>query len=151
MTKLKALLVGKNKLFSLTLLALVLIVIFFVATKDWLYAFIKIKEMQIPFIMIFSFIFICILRILAWKLKPTIVTSLLLGTVVGQLSATIALTFANFFIRNGIERNLKSYKTEGLLNILLTDASVAFILGGWLIGAIVFMGYFWLSGKLEQT
>lgn len=137
-----------NKSITLTIGTLALTMVIAIsaqfAAKGWLYAFLKLEQIRIPYILFFSGFLVLGLWIVFQISRPSPIKQFLLGAVIGQVAGTIALICANFFIPNGVERNLKSFSREGFFNVLLIDTSVAFIVGGWLFGAIIFLVYGWL-------
>lgn len=105
--------------------------------SDWFHAFVKLKPMRIPYTVVFFislFFFLFFLYPISNK-KPFFVL-LILGFLSGQLMSFLSIFIANLFIKNGIERTIKTIGQEGIFNVLLTDFTVALILGGWLISII---------------
>lgn len=93
--------------------------------------------MRIPYTIVFFislFFFLFFLYPIADK-KPFFIL-LMLGFLAGQLISFLSIFIANLFIKCGIERTIKTISQQGIFNVLLTDFTVALILGGWLIGAI---------------
>jgi Na+/H+-dicarboxylate symporter len=135
-----------NKLGRLALILIIIVAALF-AVRKWLYAFIKLEHMRVPYVVLFSTLLLFGLWAMSERLKSSLAGSIMLGAIVGQIAATLSLTCANFFIPNGVERNFTTFAREGFLSSLLNDVMVAFILGGWLLGAIVF----WLYRSLERA
>jgi hypothetical protein len=61
---------------------------------------------------------------------------LILGFWQDNWISFLSIFIANLFIKYGIERTIKTIGQQGIFNVLLTDFTVALILGGWLIGTI---------------
>ncbi len=111
------------------------------ATIGLIDAFIKLEQMKLPYVvLVLMFVLSALWAIaLRFELSPTKLT--IIGAFVGQSSATVSLFLSNFFIPNGIERNLASFERWGLVDAILTDFVVALVLGGWLIGGLAFFSF----------
>ena len=133
------------------ILILVLMALWFVATKNWMFAFVKLGEMRIPYMVFYSGLLIFGLWLISLRQINSLFKMDVIGVFVGQLAGTISLMFANLFIPNGIERNLSSFEREGFLNLILVDSSVAFILGGWLLGGVVFVVFSWMKKQGKRA
>jgi len=103
----------------------------------WFHAFVKLKPMRAPYTVIF-FVLLFLLLYWLWDTvgKRSFVAIVVIGALLGQSLAFLSIFIANLFIPNGIERTIKTISQQGILNVLFTDFFVAFILGGWLIGAV---------------
>lgn len=108
----------------------------------------KLREMRVPYI---ASVFILISTALAIRSFRSGRKSLWIcfgyGALTGQVAGTVSLSLANLFIQDGIGRNLETLHREGIFELLIMDASVAFVLGGWLIGAGAFVAYEILSRR----
>lgn len=131
---------SRNPFARLTLGALMLLasLISVIAAIPWLFAFIKLEQMRLPYMLLFAILLSISFALAAPRLAPSKLKLALSGGILGQLVATVSLTVANFFIPNGVERNLKSFARWGIFNALGMDFAVAFLLGGWLVAAILF-------------
>jgi hypothetical protein len=102
--------------------------------RNWINAFIKLPAMRLPYIISYTIILVVCTFIYIRRYRYSIAGDVCCGMIVGQLAAVIALIFSNLFIANGIARTFASIYSFGIIDILLGDFLVAFILGGWLVG-----------------
>jgi hypothetical protein len=139
----------------LAALAISLLVISVFGLSFWINAFIKLPAMKLPY----EIFFICILFGLSLvylsrvsvSVSVSMLKGILYGALAGQLASFVSLTIANFFIPNGVDRTMRSFRLFGVVDVLLLDFWVAFILGGWLIGGILFLIYGLLARKFAST
>lgn len=105
----------------------------------WLRAFVKLEEMRLPYIITFSVIISLVLIVSrGYVCRISMFASIIYGAIVGQIASTISITVANLFIPNGVNRTIRAIEKFGIQDILLIDLVVAFVLGGWLLGAAGF-------------
>ncbi len=119
--------------------------------RDFIFKLLKLPEMRIPYMMSFSIFLFCALSIFSVRKRMSLLKTAITGIVVGQIVGTVSLTLANLFIPNGVQRNLASLKREGFFELLITDATIAFVLGGWLLGGSAFLLYGFLEKKFTTN
>ncbi|MBK8185421.1 MAG: hypothetical protein IPK63_21960 [Candidatus Competibacteraceae bacterium] len=119
------------------IVAFLLIIWLLPPVSDWFNAFVKLKPMRIPYTVVF-FISLFFLLFFLYPIadKKPFFALLISGFFSGQLISFLSIFIANLFIKNGIERTIKTIDQEGVFNVFLTDFSVALILGGWLISIV---------------
>jgi hypothetical protein len=107
----------------------------------WTDSFMKIHEMRVPYrVLLTLLLFLALLGIgHAGGLRHAWWKLLLEGAMIGQIAGTVAITLSNFFIPNGWQRTIKTIQVDGLADVLMSDTVVAFILGGWVIGGLLFL------------
>ena len=108
--------------------------------------------MRLPYTTGFFIILFCALTLAAqWVTRHRVFPVAAVGACVGQLAATVSIFFANFFIPDGIVRTANTFQREGVIGILLTDFTVAAILGGWLLGGIAITVLKWMMARRSST
>ena len=106
--------------------------------------------MRLPYFACFTgFIFISLI-FLGHLAGKSLLTKAMLGMLLGEILGTISLSIANLFIQNGVERNLMTFRANGIFSIVETDATVAFVLGCWLLGGISFLLFAVAARKIEM-
>lgn len=132
------------------LIAFLLIELLLALEHKFIFTLLKLPEMRLPYITMLSIFLLCTLVVFSFKKNISTFKALIIGIIFGQISGTASLTMANLFIKNGIQRNLASLNRDGFAEIFLTDATVAAILGGWLLGGIGFLAYSVLVKKFGR-
>lgn len=135
-----------KKIVSLVIVSVVVIVCL-VAMRGWTNAFIKLDDMRIPYVVVFAVLLLSALWLVALRFELSVVKLVVTGVIVGQIAATAALLASNFFIPAGMDRNMASFERWGMFQMLALDSTVAFVLGGWLIGGLAFSSF----GLLSRT
>jgi hypothetical protein len=107
--------------------------------------------MQLPYLVpFFLILFFMLMVTYRYVSKSPLLILVLLGAFVGQAAAAISLRIANLFIENGLDRTMRSIQLFGITSLFVTDLSVAFLLGGWLFGMVIFALTRFLEGRVSR-
>lgn len=107
--------------------------------SNWFHAFVKLEPMRVPYTAtFFGLLWLSSALLSAWLKHRSVVTAVSAGAATGYLIAVVSLLVANLFIPDGPARTVRTVEQLGLLRVLMTDAIVAFVLGGWILGAVAF-------------
>ena len=103
----------------------------------WFHAFVRIEEMRTPYTVIF-FALLGLVFFVLYKLPGKVSTfkSVLLGALLGHVSAIFSVTLSTLNQENGWSNLLDSFDKFGVFGVLSTNSWIAFLLGGWFIGVI---------------
>jgi hypothetical protein len=114
----------------------------------WVNTFLKLHEMRVPYIVTSGLLTLVGLICFAhFELLSSVLRQAFYGGLTGQIASFVAIIFANFFVKNGAERTFQSFRRFGAWDMLSLDFLVAALLGGWLMGIIVFLVWGWLRSK----
>lgn len=115
---------------------------------DWFRAFVKLEPMRLPYTTGYFILLFCTMTLSAqWVNRHRLFPVLAVGALCGQLAAVVSIFLANFFIPDGIARTASTFQRDGIIGILITDFTVAAVLGGWLLGATAFAVLKWLISR----
>lgn len=129
---------------------MLLVIWLYTPLNNWLIAFVKLSQMRMPYTVMFFTLLFILLCVMSFKVRrKTFMTVVFHGAIFGHIMAFISIFIANFFIPDGLDRTIKTLAREGLMNLLLMDFVVAFILGGWVFG-IVGLGILKLIARTES-
>jgi hypothetical protein len=103
----------------------------------WTNSFIRNSEMRAPYSIVAIVGILGFLYSLRGFSRRGWMQALLAGMASGYLASFLALQIAKLFDRGGIRTAFRGVSEFGLFNVITTDAAVAFIVGGWAVGAMV--------------
>ena len=129
----------KHILLPLVITIILLLVWLVPPATNWFHAFVKLEPMRLPYtIIFFCSLFFMLFIYYFFVANKSLLQAFIWGALFGQLDGTVSIFIANLFIKNGVSRTLNTIVLEGF-SILSLDFVVAFVLGGWLFGAIAFV------------
>jgi hypothetical protein len=116
--------------------------------SNWFRSLVKLEPMRMPYTMGFFVLLFCMLTLLVqWVGRHRFIFVITAGAGIGQIIAFVSIFIANFFIPDGVARTASTLQRDGALGILLTDFTVAAILGGWFLGAVAFAVLRWITSR----
>lgn len=105
--------------------------------NNWLQAFVKLKEMQLPYLLIyFSILFLMLILIEGRTATINAFRTLMIGAAVGQVVGTVSILAAGLFVADSLTRFSTTISANGITALFGVNFMMALVLGSWLTGAI---------------
>ena len=103
----------------------------------WLRAFIKLEEMQVPYLLIYFSTLLFLLLFSERRIRVfNAIKAMVLGAVAGQIVGTLSILAAGLWVSDALSRFSNTISANGIFALIGVNFMVALILGSWLTGAI---------------
>ena len=116
--------------------------------NNWLQAFVKLKEMRLPYLLIYFSIFLLMLILIERRIDTfNTFKTLALGAALGQAVGTVSILAAGFFVADSLNRFSTTISANGIAALLGVNFVMALVLGSWLTGAVALAAQHYLGRR----